>query len=239
MIYAEVLAGGKGTRMGNTEMPKQFLLLGKKPIFIHTVEQFILNSKVDKILICCPKQWISYTKDTLKKYIKESDKVVVCEGGKTRNGSIMNGCKYIEEHYGLNDDDIVITHDAVRPFITQRIIDDNIKYASKYGATDTVVSAFDTIVESVDGGKTVSSIPLRSNMFQGQTPQSFKIKELVDLLNSLSDEESAILTDACKAYVIKGKEVYLVKGEVYNMKITTQYDLKIANSLVEEGEHVK
>ena len=62
MIYAEILAGGKGTRMGNTEMPKQFLLLGNKPIFIHTVEQFLLNRRVDKILICCPEQWMAYTR---------------------------------------------------------------------------------------------------------------------------------------------------------------------------------
>ena len=68
MIYAEVLAGGSGTRMGNTEMPKQFLKIGNKPIFIHTVEQFIFNKRIEKVLICCPEQWISYTKDTLKKY---------------------------------------------------------------------------------------------------------------------------------------------------------------------------
>lgn len=67
MIYAEVLAGGKGTRMGNTEMPKQFLMLGDKPVFIHTLEQFILNSRIEKVLVCCPKQWISHTKDTIKK----------------------------------------------------------------------------------------------------------------------------------------------------------------------------
>ena len=232
MIYAEILAGGKGTRMGNTEMPKQFLLLGNKPIFIHTVEQFLLNRRVDKILICCPEQWMAYTRDTLKKYHADMERVFVVQGGTTRNETILNGCTFIEKNFGLNNDDIILTHDAVRPFINQRIIDDNIDGTLKYGAVDTVVEAFDTIVHSADG-EVITNIPVRSEMYQGQTPQSFNIKLLMSFFNSLTNEEKEILTDACKALVIKGNDVHLVKGEVYNMKITTQHDLKVANGLVE------
>ena len=232
MIYAEILAGGKGTRMGNTEMPKQFLLLGNKPIFIHTVEQFLLNRRVDKILICCPEQWMAYTRDTLKKYHADMERVFVVKGGTTRNETILIGCTFIEKNFGLNNDDIILTHDAVRPFINQRIIDDNIDGTLKYGAVDTVVEAFDTIVHSADG-EVITNIPVRSEMYQGQTPQSFNIKLLMSFFNSLTNEEKEILTDACKALVIKGNDVHLVKGEVYNMKITTQHDLKVANGLVE------
>lgn len=232
MIYAEILAGGKGTRMGNTEMPKQFLMLGKKPIFIHTVEQFLLNRRIDKVLICCPEKWMAYTKDTLKKYDVDMAKVIVVQGGSTRNETILNGCHYIESNFGLTDDDIILTHDAVRPFLNQRIIDDNIDGALEYGAVDTVVEAFDTIVHSIDG-KIITDIPVRSEMYQGQTPQSFNIKLLMTFFDSLTDDEKEILTDACKALVIKGTHVHLVKGEVYNIKITTQHDLKVANGLVE------
>lgn len=234
MIYAEILAGGKGSRMGNTEMPKQFLKVGNKPIFIHTIEQFILNKRVEKVLICCPEEWMAYTKDTIKKYIADASKVVVVKGGATRNETILNGCHYIEKEYGINDDDVILTHDAVRPFLNQRIIDDNIDGALKYGAVDTVVDAFDTIVHSVDG-KIITDIPIRSEMYQGQTPQSFNIKLLMKFFESLTEEEKDILTDACKALVLKGIDVHLVRGEVFNMKITTQYDLKVANGLV-EGE---
>ncbi len=73
-------------------------------------------------------------------------------------------------------------------------------------------------------------------MYQGQTPQSFNIKLLMSFFNSLTDDEKNILTDACKALVIKGIDVHLVKGEVSNIKITTQYDLKVANGLVEENK---
>ncbi len=235
MIYAEILAGGKGTRMGNTDLPKQFMKLGNKPIFIHTIEQFLLNKRVDRVLICCPKEWMSYTRDTVKKYIFDLSKIDIVEGGKTRNDTILNGCNFIDMQYGLNDDDIILTHDAVRPFLNQRIIDDNIDGALQYGAVDTVVPAYDTIVHSKDG-KIITDIPVRDEMFQGQTPQSFNVKLLMSFFNSLTDAEKSILTDACKALVIKGNNVHLVNGDVSNIKITTQHDLKVANGLVEGGQ---
>ena len=235
MTYVEILAGGKGTRMGNTEMPKQFLTLGTKPIFIHTIEQFLLVREVDKIILCCPKEWISHAEDVIEKYIPNRETIFVVEGGKDRNDSIINGCKYIEENFGLTDSDIVVTHDAVRPFVTQRIILENIEKTKKYGAVDTVIPATDTIIESKDF-QCISSIPIRSEMYQGQTPQSFKIKDLMETYTSLAEEEKKILTDACKMFVIKGKNVHIVEGEVYNIKITTLYDLKIANAILKERE---
>lgn len=233
MVYVEILAGGKGTRMGNTDMPKQFLMLGNKPIFIHTIEQFMLNKNVDKILLCCPKVWMAHAKDTIEKYLTDNTNIFVVEGGSTRQETIINGCKFIEKEYGINDDDIIITHDAVRPFVTQRIIDDNIKESKKYNAVDTVIEATDTIVESKDG-KLISNIPLRSEMYQGQTPQTFNLKKLMNLFENLTEEEKNILTDACKAFVIKGEEVKIVEGEVYNIKITTLHDLKLSNAILVE-----
>lgn len=235
MIYAEILAGGNGTRMGTTDMPKQFLMLGSKPVFIHTIEQFLMNPTIDGVIVCCPKQWTFHANDMIRKFIKSNrEKLHIVCGGESRNDSILCGCKFILEKFGFKDDDIMITHDAVRPFITQRIINDNIAKAIQYGAVDTVVEAFDTIVESVDA-TTIQSIPVRNNMYQGQTPQSFNLNKLYTILRSLTVEEEQILTDACKAFVLKGEKVYLVKGELYNMKITTSYDLKVANALVSIG----
>lgn len=240
MIYAAILAGGKGTRMGNTEIPKQFLNIGEKPIIIHTIEKFVLCLRIDKIIVITPAQWIEHTIDIIRKYIplEISNKVHVCEGGTDRNESIMNGIKYIEDNYGINDEDIIVTHDSVRPFITHRIIEENIDMAIEYGAVDTVVPAIDTIVESIDNN-TISNIPRRDFMYQGQTPQTFNIKKLVRLYNSLIDSEKEILTDAAKIFVVKGEKVKLVKGELFNIKITTPYDLKLANALVKDDKNDK
>lgn len=233
MVYVEILAGGKGRRMGKTDMPKQFLNIGKKPIIIHTIDRFLLNNKIDKIIVVTPKEWIAHTKDIVNKYVLKpyGNKILICEGGKDRNESIMNGIDYIENEFGLNSDDIVVTHDAVRPFLTHRIIEENIEMAIKHGATDTVIPATDTIVESSDGNS-ISNIPIRSEMYQGQTPQSFNMKKLQKLYKSLSEGEKSILTDAAKIFVVKQQTVKLVMGDVANIKITTQYDLKVANAML-------
>ncbi len=230
-VFGVVLAGGVGTRMGNVEKPKQFMEIGGKPIIIHTIEKFVMNPQFDEILVLSPKQWIKHTQDLIKKYIPGVANIVVISGGSTRNETIMNSIAYIEEQGKLNDDTIIVTHDSVRPFVTHRILEENIKYAKEFGACDTVIPATDTIVESKNN-ELISSIPDRSTMYQGQTPQSFKAVQLRELYEGLSEEEKKILTDACKIMVIKGEKVHLVEGEVSNIKITYPYDLRVAESLL-------
>ena len=230
-IYGVILAGGQGTRMGNADKPKQFLTVGEKPVIIHTIEKFIINSHFFEIVVLVPKSWLAYTKDIIRKYIRQHEKIVVVEGGTTRNETIMNAIQYIEDCGRLTEDTIIVTHDSVRPFVTYRIIEENIKFARNFGACDTVIPASDTIVESRDGSF-ISNIPEREKMFQGQTPQSFKAKHLRKIYQSLTDAERAILTDACKIYVLKNEPVYLVEGEVSNIKITYPHDLRVAEAIL-------
>lgn len=233
MIFAAILAGGTGIRMGNVDKPKQFLFLGNKPIIIHTIEKFYINPNFDKIIVLCPKQWINYTKDLINKYIIDNKNIIVIEAGNVRNETIMKAINYIESNFSINSEDIIVTHDSVRPFVTHKIIEDNINAAIKYGACDTIIPASDTIVQSLNG-QFVSDIPNRINMYQGQTPQSFKILKLKELYNKLSNNEKSILTDAAKIFIMNDEDVFLVNGEVTNIKITYPYDLKVANSILKE-----
>ncbi|MCH5252484.1 MAG: 2-C-methyl-D-erythritol 4-phosphate cytidylyltransferase [Lachnospiraceae bacterium] len=234
MVFAAVLAGGSGSRMGNKEKPKQYLNLAGTPILIHTLEKFYINNHLEKILVLCPEEWLEYTKDLVKKYIGKTDRVLVIEGGSTRNETIMNAICWLEEQYELTEEDIIVTHDSVRPFVTYRIIEENIKFAKKYGACDTVIPATDTIVESEDR-QNISNIPKRSRMYQGQTPQTFQIKKLKRLYDALSEKEKELLTDAAKIFVVQGEKVCLAEGEVSNIKITYPYDLRVAESLIQTG----
>lgn len=218
--------------MGNVSMPKQFLPLNGKPIIVHTVEKFILNTRFDKILISSPKEWMNHAEDNIKKYISD-DRIVVIEGGEDRNETIMNGIRFVEKTYGLTDDDIIVTHDAVRPFLTHRIIEENIDAALETGAVDTVIEALDTIVES-SNHEVITDIPVRDHMYQGQTPQSFNMKKVFNHYQNLTPEKKQILTDACKICLLAGDDVKLVKGEIFNIKITTPYDLKVANAIIQE-----
>lgn len=237
MVFASILAGGSGSRMGSTDLPKQFLPLGDKPILVHTVERFLVHSSFEKVIVLCPETWISHTKKMLEKALpeREMQRIAVIAGGKDRNGTIMNAIQYLESHFELSEDSVLVTHDAVRPFVTHRIIKENIETAQKYGACNTVIKATDTIVVSEDN-ETVTSIPNRSHMYQGQTPQSFRINQLKDAYLSLSEEEKATLTDAAKIMVLQGEKVHLVEGETFNIKITYPYDLRLAQSLLKGEE---
>ena len=234
MIFGAILAGGTGSRMGLTNMPKQFLELGDKPIIIHTLQKFLLNLKFDVIYLGVHENWTGYMEDLIEKYIVDEEnkkRIKIISGGADRNSTIMNIVENIEKNYTLTNEDIIVTHDAVRPFITSRILEENIEMSLKYGACDTVIPAIDTIVVS-ENNEIIKEIPNRQYMYQGQTPQSFKILELKKLYSELSKEEKEILTDACKIFVIKGKEVHLVRGEISNLKITTQEDYKIAQAMI-------
>ena len=230
-VYGVILAGGKGTRMGNVEKPKQFMEIGGRPIIVHTIEKFIMNPEFEKILVLSPKQWIKHTEELVRKYIPDADRIQVIEGGVTRNETIMNAIAYIDELKQLNENTIIVTHDSVRPFLTHRMIEENIRYAKEYGACDTVIPATDTIVESKNN-QFITNIPDRATMYQGQTPQSFKAEHLRKIYQSLSEEEKEILTDACKILVMKGEKVHLVEGEESNIKITYPYDMRVAEALL-------
>lgn len=235
MVYGVILAGGVGSRMGG-EKPKQYLTVKNKPIIVYTAEKFLACAELEKVIILCPAKWVEYTKNLVKKYISAAEnRVAVIEGGATRNETIMNAITFIEAEGNLDEDTIIVTHDSVRPFVTHRIIAENIEACRKFGACDTVIPATDTIVES-ENGLNISNIPNRSFMYQGQTPQSFKALRLREIYNSLTESEKDILTDAAKIYVLKGEKVALVAGETFNIKITYPYDLRIAKSLLEDEE---
>ncbi|MCR5484122.1 MAG: 2-C-methyl-D-erythritol 4-phosphate cytidylyltransferase [Clostridiales bacterium] len=237
MIFAAVFAGGSGLRMGG-EIPKQYMDLCGKPVIIYTIEKFLSVPEVDKIIVLCPTDKTDYTKELIKKYIKKSDEISVTSGGTTRNDTLINALGFIEKNYGIDDESVILTHDAVRPFLTAEIIRDNIKYASLYGACDTAAPATDTIVESDENGF-IKNIPVRKFMYQGQTPQSFNVKKLKETVESLTPEETALLTDACKIFTIKNLPVYIVKNDASTLQIPYSCDILKAEALLRAEENKK
>lgn len=227
MIYGAILAGGSGTRMHVSTLPKQFMALKDKPIIIHTLEKMLMCNQFTAVYLGVHPGWMSYMYDLMDKYSIDSERVRLAPGGDTRNDTIFNVIEEISKDFGENDDDIIVTHDAVRPFVTLRIIEENIQAAIKYGACDTVIPATDTIVVS-DDSINITDIPERKLMYQGQTPQSFNIKRLKEMYAGLTAAQREILTDACKIYVMQNQPVKLVTGEILNMKITTVNDYEIA-----------
>jgi len=228
MNIAIILAGGKGTRMGIVNQPKQFIDVYGKPIVVHTLEAFDIHEQIDAIAIVCLKEWQEEVKIWIRKYELNKVKWIV-EGGETRQESVFNGLKAIKND--VRSDDIVVIHDAARPLISNRIITENIEGAKKYGAVDTVIPSSDTIIQSKDN-EYISSIPIRNELYIGQTPQSFKYSVIWNAHKNANEETLKIATDDCRLVLSYGIDVHLVNGDKLNFKITTMEDLLLLKSII-------
>ena len=215
--------------MKTSTIPKQFLELAGEPILRLTVDKFRACPRIDHIVVAAPPIWMSHARDLLRD--ERFRDVAICEGGHTRQDSLYKAVKHIESVFPVSDNDIVVSHDVARPFVTLRIIEDNIEALKEYDAADTVIPATDTIVES-DDQKSISRIQDRNRMYQGQTPQTFKRTTYLELYERLDQSYLDKTTDAARILAEHGNKVALVRGEEFNIKITTEYDLRIASFLL-------
>lgn len=227
MNYAMILAGGTGSRMASAT-PKQFLEVGGKPIIIHTLEVFNNNPLIDEIIVVCHPEWVLKASQMIDFYIPNNS-IKIVKGGTTRNESIFFGLEYLINGYNIMDEDIVLTHDSVRPFINDEVIKSNIELCKIYKAVGTVTKTVDTIFTSKDG-LTIDSVPNRDYLYNAETPQTFNIKELYSVLNNGLNYND--FTDLCGLYKFSGKEVYITVSSENNFKITTLKDLEFANNIM-------
>lgn len=233
MNIALILAAGSGTRMGNTNKPKQFLSIYNKPLIVHTIEAFEMHDDIDMILIVTNDTYIDDVKIWCKQYDLTKVQYIVA-GGSSRQESVYNGLKKLEK-IGTKDNDIILIHDAARPLISQTIITDNIESCKKYHAVDTVIPSSDTIIRSIDK-ETICEIQKRSEQYQGQTPQSFTFKVINDAHEYAKSINNTETTDDCRLVLNMGKEVHLVNGSKLNFKITTFDDLMMLKALLKIGK---
>ena len=218
--YAIILAGGKGLRMGESK-PKQLLPLSRKPILMWSISTFNELKAIDHILVVSPKEYI----DEIDSMIKQNNiskflKTIV--GGKERQDSVYNALCSWE----FDDDDILLFHDAARPFIKKDTISKLIEETQKHGAAGIYVPAIDTITEIEDDF--VKSIPPRKKMYNTQTPQSFKFKIIWDAHQKGRGENDSTATDDVSLVIQNGGKVKFVEGGYSNMKITNKNDYEIA-----------
>lgn len=224
MISAIILAGGKGKRMG-ASVSKQFIELKGKPIIYYTIKKFEENKNIDNIVVVLPPDEVSYFKEEiLKKYSLKIDKIVL--GGTERQDSVYNALKSIAD----TETDIVLIHDGARPFISNRIINDGIKYANEYGAAAPGVMPKDTIKVKNENNFSINT-PDRSSLVAIQTPQVFKYKEILKCHEKVKVNKEVVTDDTMVAEKY-GYKVYLYKGEYTNIKVTTPEDLILGEMLI-------
>ena len=224
MISAIILAGGKGKRMGSA-ISKQFIDIKGKPIIYYTLKKFSENKKIDNIIVVLPEDEVKYFKENiLKKYELRINKIVI--GGKERQDSVYNALKSLKN----SSTDIVLIHDGARPFISERIINEGIKFAEIYGAAATGVMPKDTIKVKNEKNFSVDT-PNRANLVSIQTPQVFKFDEILECHEKIR-YNGEMVTDDTMVVEKYGYSVYLYDGEYTNIKVTTPEDLILAERLI-------
>ena len=224
MISAIILAGGKGKRMGSA-ISKQFIDIKGKPIIYYTLKKFSENKKIDNIIVVLPEDEVKYFKENiLKKYELRINKIVI--GGKESQDSVYNALKSLKN----SSTDIVLIHDGARPFISERIINEGIKFAEIYGAAAPGVMPKDTIKVKNEKNFSIDT-PNRANLVSIQTPQVFKFDEILECHEKIRYNGEKV-TDDTMVVEKYGYSVYLYDGEYTNIKVTTPEDLILAERLI-------
>ncbi|WP_288205103.1 2-C-methyl-D-erythritol 4-phosphate cytidylyltransferase [uncultured Parabacteroides sp.] len=226
--YVLIVAGGKGLRMGG-DLPKQFIPLEGKPVLMHTLEAFHRWDALAELVLVLPEDHQSYW-NMLCREIGCKVPHRIANGGETRFHSVRNGLQFLSEEIGntseRNEKALIAVHDGVRPFVSSEVIAACFDEAEKNRVAIPVMPMIDSLRETDEKG----SHPVdRSRYFAVQTPQVFDAELL---LKAYEQEFSALFTDDASVVEAMGEAIHMVTGNRENIKITTPFDLLVAESLI-------
>lgn len=212
-----IVAGGKGLRMGG-DIPKQFLPVCGKPVLMRTLEAFHAYDASMHLILVLPIDQQAYWKELCRKYRFELSHDIA-NGGNTRFHSVKNGLALVE------GDGVVGVHDGVRPFVSQDVIARCYEEALVHKAVIPVIGVVETVRHLTDNGS--ETVP-RDQYKLVQTPQVF---DVALLRRAYQQEYTELFTDDASVVEALGEKVHLVEGNRENIKLTTPFDLKLAEML--------
>lgn len=231
-VIALIPAAGMGKRMG-AGINKQYLLVAGIPIVAHTIAVFDSSPLVDEIYVISPLDEIPYCRSEVVDAHGFAKVRAIVPGGAERQHSVLNGLRAV---VSPADDDVVLIHDGVRPFVTKEIIERAIETARQTDGALVAVPVKDTIKVIVDG--TIRETPPRENLWQAQTPQAFRYGVIRDA-HERAATDGFLGTDDTSLVERLGKEVKVVMGDYRNIKITTPEDLILAEAFQQAGRTEK
>lgn len=223
---AIIPAAGKGIRM-NSDTKKQYLSLQSKPILYWTLSAFENCEIIDEMILSVPADDVDYCKTEIvdKFSLAKVEKIVA--GGKRRQDSVANGFEAIDGHC-----DVVCIHDAVRPLISDVLIQKSVRTAKHFGGACVAVRVTDTIKQITDDGF-IQNTPIRRYLYSAQTPQSFDYNLYADALANAKKSYIEATDDSALVEAIGGR-VVIIEGSYENIKITTQADMEFAEKFLAE-----
>ena len=234
MNIAVIFAGGIGSRMKTKDgTPKQFLEIEGVPILIHTLRNFQNCETIDKIVVVMKEGYLDRTKALIDKFeISKVERLVV--GGETGQESIYHGLLAANE-LSESDEDIVLIHDGVRPFIDEELINNNIDCVKKYGSSISCAPSKETIIE-INDDKEVNKVIDRTKIWLARAPQSFYLKDILSVHEEALKQGITNAIDSCTMMMDAGKKLHMVETDAENIKITTPEDFYVAKGLIARRE---
>ena len=231
--YVILLAGGVGKRMG-ADLPKQFIEVNGKPIFVHTIENFQRNNQIEKIVVVCVKEWMAHLKNLIQEYHLTKVEWVI-EGGSTGHDSIKNGVFFLKDK--IATDDFIIIHDAVRPVLPQKAIDEVLRVAHDKGNASSSIACHPPIVYTEDFESGISDID-REHVMLTASPQAYKYSLALKCYEQAERENRNDFTFTSSLLIHCGERVYFAKGTTCNIKITRKEDLALFGALLNVPEEL-
>ena len=229
-VSAIIVAGGSGKRFGSITK-KQFIEISGKPVLYYSIDAFEKCELVKEIVVVLPDENLEFYDATISK-IKRFKKVQkVIEGGKQRQDSVYNGLKNVSDKT-----DIVIVHDAARPLVNVKIINQIIDQSKKSDCAICAIPVNDTVKQS-NGNHLIEKTVPREGLWLAQTPQGFKYDLIMSAFQNAYDK-NLIGTDESSLVERLGIKPAIVEGPKYNLKITKPEDLKLAEFYLKENTNV-
>ena len=221
---AIIPAAGTGARMGR-ERPKQFLDLCGRPILAHTLEVFERCAEIDRVILVTASEWVDFCSERIVRRYGLRKIQGVIAGGAERQDSVYAGLQLID------GDEIVVVHDAVRPFVEPSKVAESIERCRETGAVIVAVPPKDTI--KIGAGGTVQETLDRRRLWSVQTPQTFS-REVLRTAYDRAFRDSVYGTDDASLVERTGHPVHILLGSYENLKITTVEDLEIAETMLQK-----
>lgn len=231
MNYALILSGGKGIRLGS-DIPKQYIDVNGKPIIIYAIETIGAMREFEKLVIVLAPAWQDFVQAKLSDK-SFANKCLFAKGGDSRQESIFNGLKKIEEF--ASSDDTVLVHDGARPLVSQAVILRCLEGTKRFDGVMSGIAVKDTVYVT-DDGERISGTLDRNKLFGGQTPEAFNFGKYLKAHKESSFDEIASYRGSSEIAFIHGMSMGLVKGDERNFKITTSVDLENFRHIVMEVE---
>lgn len=228
MNFAIIVAAGQGTRMGGT-LSKQYLPIGGVPILRRTLDVFIQSGHFPKIVVVAATADMVYCRRQILAEIAPGPALHLIAGGGERQESVFNGLAAIDGQ----DEDVVLIHDGVRPFLPLAVLTNCLDGTQTHGACIAAVQASDTLKRVDAGGRIVQTLP-RATIWQAQTPQGFRLG-LIRQAHQRARDEGFRCTDDAQLVERLGHRVAVVPGSRRNIKVTTPEDLPLAEAIWRHG----